>query len=435
MLCSENVCTRCGACRNICNHDAIDMVETSDGGFKPQVNEKCVECGLCSRICPGLKNDDINYYFIPKSYAFYTKIDENNKKSASGGAFYKLAEYIINEKGGVIFGAIFDKEFKPKITFTELLDGVESMRGSKYAYSDTGYTFKKVKEYLQQSRYVLYSGLPCQIVGLKSYLGREYKKLITVEILCHGAPTPNLIKKYIEYIEQKLDDKVIAINQRDSSEKWNKLITKKVKIQTQSGRTFYFDENTDPYLVIYAKEIAYQKSCYSCKYATLKRNADFTLGDFGGLGLYEKFNSYNKLGISLIITNSGKAERILNELEDVFLEERSLKEAMIFNTCLYKSANMENIRDKFYEDYNKLEFEELYCKYTKSTLKDKLKLAIKKCIGVYNSYDLICWIIYKIKVLTGQIDDVEKIYIEYLSYFEKINYINGRQEDYKYDKS
>ena len=211
---NKTECMGCHACFNKCPKQAIEMVEDEKGFKYPKVNkEKCIECGLCEKVCPIINNRKI--LNEPKAYAIINKKDEIREKSSSGGIFTLLAEYVI-KNGGVVFGAAFDENWNVKHYYVEDIQDINIFRGSKYMQSIIGNTYKQAEEFLKDDRIVLFTGTPCQIEGLKAYLGKEYDKLYTQDIICHGVPSPKVHNIYLEYLKKKFKaNKIENISHRD----------------------------------------------------------------------------------------------------------------------------------------------------------------------------------------------------------------------------
>lgn len=189
-------CCGCTACVQVCPKQCIDLIEDTEGFLYPKVNKKsCVECGACENVCP------FTFTLQPRmnplvSYAAKNRDEDVRKESSSGGIFTALAENVINE-GGVVFGVRFDEKWNPVFDYTETVDGLAAFRGSKYVQSTVGDSFKQVRSFLKANRKVLFSGTPCQVAGLKLFLRHEYDNLLTVEVVCHGVPSPGVWRKYL----------------------------------------------------------------------------------------------------------------------------------------------------------------------------------------------------------------------------------------------
>ncbi len=392
-------CTGCGACSVICHKNAIKMLPNNQGFLKPHIiEEKCISCGKCSAICPAQNKVKRTGRISFHTYAIYQLDSKYTKKSSSGGVFYSLAKYMIENLHGVVFGAIYTKDHLVEIAKAETMKEVFPMMGSKYVYSNTKKTYQEVKEELEKKRFVLYSGLPCQIAGLYNYLGKEYENLITVEILCHGAPSQELFSKYLKYLEEYYKKPIQEIRQRDFSEKWNLFITKRIRIIFKDKQELVLSEDFDPYMSLYIREISYNTSCYHCNYTNLERNADITIGDYGGLGLKYKFSKEIKDGISLVLTNTEKGEKLIHKLSNIYIEKREIEEALLFNTCLTKPTTCPKRREEFQIDYENMTYQELFQKYFEKDIKYKLRAYGKKVIIKVIGYKRLGKIMYQNKI-------------------------------------
>jgi coenzyme F420-reducing hydrogenase beta subunit len=198
-------CFSCRSCFLICPIQAISMEETKEGFFFPKVSDQCTNCGLCSIHCPSL-NPIIENNFKKESYAAYLNNSELLHRSSSGGLFAGFAKKIIDD-GGVVFGAAYDNNLFVNQIVAFNHNEVEQIKESKYLESNTNSSFSQVKELLSQYT-VLYSGCPCQIAGLKKFLGKEYFNLITIDLICHGVPSQKLFHKYLQFKESEFGDKI-----------------------------------------------------------------------------------------------------------------------------------------------------------------------------------------------------------------------------------
>lgn len=209
-------CCGCSACLQKCPKKCIEMHEDAEGFLYPEINDDfCIDCGICYNVCP-VRNQKPNC----KPLAFYasqSKDETLRLQSSSGGIFSLLAEYIIR-KGGIVFGARFNEKMELVHEYTETINGLAPFRGSKYVQSKIGDSFKQVEYFLKQGRMVLFSGVPCQIAALKLYLQKEYDNLLTVDVICHGVPSPGVFREYIKYLGK--GNKIININFRDKHTGW-----------------------------------------------------------------------------------------------------------------------------------------------------------------------------------------------------------------------
>jgi len=188
-------CFSCRSCFLSCPKDAIEMKESSEGFFYPYVNNKCVDCGICLKVCPTRDKSTIDIS-QQVSKVVYLRDDEKLKESTSGGAFCGFAEQVL-KNNGVVFGAAYDDKLNVNQEYVESVEDLNKLKGSKYVESFTNNSYAKVKELLENNRYVLFSGTPCQIAGLKSFLRKDYEKLITLDLICHGVPSRKLFRNYL----------------------------------------------------------------------------------------------------------------------------------------------------------------------------------------------------------------------------------------------
>ncbi len=374
-------CTGCSACKAICPVHAIHMYENKEGFLEPVVDATCIKCGKCRRICPAI--NDVNRE-IPKFdktiYAAYNINKYENRNSSSGGIFILLARNVIEKENGVVFGTVINENNEVVFSRAETIEGVKKMIGSKYVYSKVDGIYMDVECELKKNKRVLFSGVSCQIAALYSFLGKEYQNLLTVEILCHGAPAPGLYRKYINFMEKRYKSRILNVNQRDYTQKWTPLIEKRVRISFTNGKSRLRKEDFDPYMSLFIRELCYRKVCYQCKYVGMKRNGDIVLGDFGGLGTKDRLCKKNKLGFSFMMVNSEIGEQYIAELDDLVVYYRTTGEIIIFNSCLSRTAKMPERRERFMNDYKNESTDELFNKYYYKDFQYRCRAIIKNIV-------------------------------------------------------
>ena len=356
---NKTECMGCHACFNKCPKQAIEMVEDEKGFKYPKVNkEKCIECGLCEKVCPIINNRKI--LNEPKAYAIINKKNEIREKSSSGGIFTLLAEYVI-KNGGVVFGAAFDENWNVKHYYVEDIQDINIFRGSKYMQSIIGNTYKQAEEFLKDDRIVLFTGTPCQIEGLKAYLGKEYDKLYTQDIICHGVPSPKVHNIYLEYLKKKFKaNKIENISHRDKVKGWKNFNT---EIKFDTGK-YTETHDKDLYMQAFLRDTILRDSCYDCKFKKKNRISDITLADFWGIQNILPEMDDDK-GTSLMIINSKKGNNLFENIKNnVKYQEVDFENAIRYNQSMIKSVNMDRNRDKFFENLDKIEFDKLVKKYT-----------------------------------------------------------------------
>ena len=212
-------CCGCTACASICSHDAISMKPDTLGFLYPEVDmEKCVDCGLCEKVCAFNDNYDTSLNLSqPDVYAARHKNMKEIEASQSGAAFVALSDWIL-EQGGVVYGAGYSEHFRVVHKRATTKKERDEFRGSKYVQSDLNIVFRQVKDDLKMGLLVLFSGTPCQTAGLSSYIGGRLRdNLYLMDIVCHGVPGPFVWKDYLRYLEQKEKMSITAVNFRDKS--------------------------------------------------------------------------------------------------------------------------------------------------------------------------------------------------------------------------
>lgn len=368
-------CCGCSSCMQKCPKNAITMEENDEGFLYPKIDkEKCIDCGLCEKVCPQLNKVRENEKDYPKAYAMRNKNVNELMKSSSGGIFSIIANYVL-EKSGIVFGAAYNEKLEVNHIGIESKENLELLRTSKYVQSNINDTYKKVEEELKKDRLVLYSGTPCQIFGLKKFLINEYENLITCDLVCHGVPSPKLFKKYLDYLSDKFKSKVIKYNFRSKDKSgWGSY----GKVETNNGKVRFLDLSVDPYYYNFIKNSVSRTSCYTCGYAKLNRVSDITLADYWGI---EKIHSnfYNEQGNSLILVNTSKGENIIEKLFDKLeYVSTDLNLAIRENKNLREPSEKSEEREFIYKDIDKISAKE----YIKNNLKVKYntKRIIKKLV-------------------------------------------------------
>lgn len=360
-ICERRDCTGCYACFNICPKHAIAMIEDEYGRVYPIIDEeKCINCGLCKRICPQLNS--VEFYEPKTAYAMYNKDADIRKASTSGGAATTFYSAIL-DKGGVIYGANNIEKGKFKFIRITKKSDLYKVKGSKYVHCYIENTFSQAKEDLNNNRRVLFIGTPCQIAGLKMYLKKDYENLITVDLICHGVPTQQLLKDEIS-LHVKNINKVTKVTFRE----------KDFSFRLYEDDKLVYDEKNDTnyYYYRFSNAMFYRENCYECKYAKRQRVSDITIGDFWGLKSQNKNFKDESKGISLVMPNTTKGDVFLKEcLGCMSYEEHSVDEAVIGNHQLIHPTKKHKDYDKFMKLYKKNGYEKA-CRKTR-TFKQILK--------------------------------------------------------------
>lgn len=377
---SNENCCGCGACAQVCHRSCIEMVKDMEGFLYPKVSlENCVGCLKCENVCPCVEEQSPR---LPISdYAIINPCDEVRSQSSSGGIFYEIAKSFV-EKDGVVFGARFDENQKVCHDVSVDLCGLHNFQGSKYVQSEIGSTFIQVREFLKSGKYVLFSGTPCQVAGLKKFLHKDYEKLLTVDCICHGVPSPLVFEKYLNEIIGKSNN--IKVIFRDKSEGWYGY---HVKIQLPNDVILYDQKWTnDPYMQLFVSDYSLRPSCYNCPAKSGKSGSDITLGDFWGVDQVMP-HMYDNKGTSLVLANTQKGKYLLDNIEGLNIEMVSHDLAISFNSAWSNSADKPLERDKFFKLIRKKKLNTLYVRFLhpEMLLKNRLKSKISRVLHFVNA--------------------------------------------------
>lgn len=299
---TERNCCGCGACINSCPKHCISMTENERGFLLPSVDEaSCVNCGLCVDSCP--EKELPTFYNVKKAFAAVSKDIPMLKNSTSGGIFVLLSLSILKQ-GGTVYGCAWNDDFTAKHIRINSDKDLCLIQQSKYLQSNTCNTFREVKKDLLNGLKVLYSGTACQIAGLRKYLKKDYDNLITLEVACHGVPSPGLFKKYIRWIE-KNSDKTVSDFKFRNKDKHKKGEHYKYCVTFTDGSTKYGFSKEDPYYGSFLDCKTLRYTCYNCKYKRDSRIADIMLSDYWGIEKEHKsFPSQNGASAVVLCTQS-----------------------------------------------------------------------------------------------------------------------------------
>ena len=379
-LCNFDVCTQCFACQTACPKECISMVGAEGGFVIPEIDrEKCVECGACMKACHKI-TPQFTYEKPIKTYACWTKNIADRERSSSGGAFTVIARKII-EDGGVVYGASMCEDLRCRHLGVEKVEEIAFLQGSKYVQSYLGETYKQVRKELLNDRKVLFTGTPCQVAGLYSYLHKTYEKLYTIDVVCHGIPSQNAFDAYIYKIglTGKCKNFYFRFTKGWGFQLSMQLISSNHGISNRrliSPRKSY-------YLRAFTAGLMFSEACYSCPYARPERVSDITLADYWGLGDKTPFNHPTFKGVSCLLVNNEKALALMNKCLDLEYEERPFEEAVEGNHNLSNVSGRPSGRDTYYEDSLNMPIDALSLKYgIQAHLRDYLRLLKQKI----NSY-------------------------------------------------
>lgn len=364
-------CCGCTACAAVCGHSAIIMQPDSLGFKYPKVDmAKCVECGLCERVCSfNSEYKTPDNYKQPIPYGCRLKSTDELMKSRSGGAFVALSDLIL-DKGGVVYGVGYKQHFKVAHKRATTKEERDEFRGSKYVQTDLDGIFTEVRKDLMERKWVMFTGTGCQVAGLKAFIPTKLQeKLITVDIVCHGVPSPKIWEDYIKYLEEREGGEIDRVDFRNKKFGWN-----------THKETYYFSNphkevSNTTYTHLYFTHLTMRSSCEQCFFCNIRRPGDLTLADFWG---WEKtgnqLNSDNK-GLSLVFVNTPKGHDIFKESSHQ-LEYFQPKLEDCMQSHLIRPTKGNPKAAKFQREYETKGFEDVLKKYGNISLKYKIKLFI-----------------------------------------------------------
>lgn len=373
-------CCGCYACENVCPANSITFSFDEEGFWYPEVDKStCINCGRCVKVCPCINP--------PKSIPVKTTLACNAKDkvelmtSSSGGAFAVLARTVINQ-GGYVCGAAFDEDFSVIHKVIDSQSQIKELKGTKYVQSKIGTSYSEVKDLLTRNKLVLFSGTPCQVAGLKTFLGKDYDNLITIDLICHGVPSPMVWQEYLAEISDR--KKLTSVNFRN---KENGISSATMSFTFDNGTTLESAVSDNPYYIGFIKNYYLRPSCFECKFKGMKRCSDITIGDFWAVKeYYPEFDS--QYGTSAVIIRTEKAHELFKsantEFEKISVNANYLS---VWNEHLMQSASATDMRIKFYlrdKDQNLSEYIEKLYDYHKSNKKRRTKISkIKDRISVF----------------------------------------------------
>ena len=363
-ICNRTACTGCMACVNACSHNAIKVIADEEGFDRPCVDDKsCIECGLCQKVCP--INNHPNSSEPIKVYSGWSTDETIRLSSSSGGAFTEISRPIL-EEGGVVFGCALDEKLQAVHIYVETMeDFALKLRGSKYVQSRIGDSYRQAKDFLKKGRIVLFSGTPCQIAGLRNYLRKDYENLITVDLICHGVPSPMIFEDYKKYIAETHGMTISDVKFRCKKSSWifyNMTVTGHV--EKKASPSHYIGKYySDPYIRGFLRDYFLRPSCHQCHFTSIQRCSDFTIADWWGYRKDSKEDlDYERKGVSLILCNSQKAVELYRRMKMVW-RERTIEEAMKTNLSLSRPFPAKDSRQDFWKDYYATVFPEIVAKY------------------------------------------------------------------------
>ena len=346
-LASNDTCTGCCACLNVCATNALQMKPDKEGFFRPVINEtQCVQCRRCEEVCPVLHLDeqktDFKASLLPEVECFAAWAEDSiREKSSSGGIFTVVAEWTL-KKNGVVYGVAQHGKEASAFGFrrVERIEQLAALRGSKYVQAYAGNVYKAVKEDLAAKRQVLFAGTPCQIAALHSFLQKDYENLLTVDLVCHGVHSQKMLCEYLK--ENYRDTKAVSF--RDERFGWTSL---HLLVENNDGRKQTVMYEQSAYEKAFHTYTDLQLSCYHCPFAGLKRKADLSLGDFWGIDVFKKDWNDGK-GTSLVLIHTERGKDIFQQILPTLKRAEQVPLFYAMGNRLQENIEVPRSRERFF---------------------------------------------------------------------------------------
>ncbi|MCI8327185.1 MAG: 4Fe-4S dicluster domain-containing protein [Lachnospiraceae bacterium] len=341
-------CCGCSACADICPVNAVHMISDGEGFQYPRIDKKvCIRCQRCEQVCPiknSVNGDDENLY-----YGAQAKNSETRYASSSGGVFPILAEYVFSKKG-VVYGAAYNKRMEVVHREAHNKKELELLKKTKYVQSNLDGIYCKIQSHLEEGRWVLFCGTPCQAHALRLFLEKSYERLVVVSLICYGVPSPGIWNHYVKYLENRHHGKLDHFFFRDKRNRDNGHVRSYVMNTIEYTDSFYHDI----YCRMYATNLILRPSCHQCKFCTVDRDSDFTIGDFWGIEhVREEFD--DGMGTSVVILHTQRAKEIWEQIKEELLWFACEKKDVL-QPRLLKPTDMAKRRQCFMMFYKILPF-------------------------------------------------------------------------------
>ena len=368
-------CCGCAACENICPTKAIQMLSNHEGFKYPHIEASlCCNCGKCEKACPILNSPDISTDF--DACIAQSKDEEVLSESTSGGFVDVLCKYVLEEKNGYVCGVAFDENFMPRHKIVDSYDQAKQFRNSKYAQSDIGTTFSDILALLKAEKIVMFIGTPCQVAGLKSYLGRPYNNLIAVDLVCRSIPSPKLWREYLDWQEKRYGARVKSVSCRKKTYGYH---SGALEMTFENGKRYTGSNRVDYFMKSFHKDVCSRRSCYECNFKTKNRCSDFTVFDSWrpALVINQEFVDNDK-GYSNVLIHTPTAKKIIKQLTMVELYPVDADRLLsVMGSMIAKSIQHNKMRESFYEDLNSYGFYKTVKKYAPVSIKDRVIETVK----------------------------------------------------------
>lgn len=394
-------CCGCWSCFNICPKKSITMKEDKEGFYYPIVNiETCIDCKLCEKVCPEINKTIERNNTLQKAFLLQIKDELIRKESTSGGAFTAIASWVINHKG-IVYGAQLintSDNWEVQHKGVETIKELEKFRNSKYVQSNIGNCFKEIGKWIKQERWVLFSGTPCQVEGLYNFfLGKHPEKLILIDVVCYGIPSPGLFRDYMNWKQHDIGGKFTKVLFREKRLCYN--YTSFSIYNEDKSKNYHKGVESEQFMRSFFSNINIRPSCYKCKFKKRYHISDFTIWDCYDVKKFSK--KFDDKGTNRVLIHSNLGEKIINDISP-FIKKEQYHDIDYFiadEDALLKSVQMNPKRDAFFADYSKMDMEKLMQKWFPISIKIKINSVLRRVafeLGVYNKAKRIMKNIFRI---------------------------------------
>lgn len=370
-------CTGCSLCAHVCPQKCISMDENEEGFLYPVIRQdECIKCNRCSSSCPELSSLEMNEEH-ELGYCLYSTEEECNN-SSSGGFFYIFAKWFIENLKGIVYGCALNIE-NASIEHVRIdsIQRLPILQGSKYVQSRIDHVFESVENDLRNSKNVLFSGTPCQIAAIKRFVNND-KQLLTVDLICHGVPSPGLFRNYLEWIGRKVGT-IKEISFRNHS--WKNIQGYEVRVKGEKSNYKSLSQ-LDPYYHSFINELSYRLSCYNCQYTKTGRVGDITIGDCNSI-VYDDPVFAGKHATSFVLVNSAHGKLMWEKVRGNFIvKEVSVNREAVFNKRLLEKSRMDGEKREILYAYMK-DGDIFNCYPFFPTNKNRIRTKIKHIVPDY----------------------------------------------------